>query len=302
VPGSKLHRRVSPATVNNGRTIPSEAIQACRPSDRARTSSRQLLSLSASPTTTLSLPPLCATPKILFPLFLSLSATSAPLVRLPLMHFPKLAFNRRRRPTATGSAQASAQPSTPVEPASRSTFYAIKSTSTVSFAASRAKLGNEHSSEGSSSVDKTAGDGFIRKLARRIASKQELWSTRRPPLTQLSFDDSDDDDAGFEDDRARRSRPYAFGQRVLPSPPPPVDVELLSSMSPFCTDEEERMRQRYRADRARRASSAGLPNQLRNDRDAQVETLCCDAAEEGRRTLSVGIVGDSRSLGQAFPS
>ena len=200
------------------------------------------------------------------------------------MRFPKLTFRRRRRTAASSSSTAAPPPPlVPADAAPRSTFYALKSFSTVSFAVSRVAGGDHHHHDSLSSAGKTSGDGFVRKLARRIASKQELRSARRPPLTQLSFDDSDSDSVVEEE------RVEIFRQRVLPSPSPPpagdrrqtAELELLSSVSPFCTDEEERMWRRYRADKARRASLTGLPTQRRPDQDVQIEMLRLDATEGG---------------------
>lgn len=109
-------------------------------------------------------------------------------------------------------------------------------------------------------VSKSGGGGFVRKLARRFKSKHNLRLTRRPPLTDLSFDDDSDVDSETEHGRVARDSCSALGHRPLPSPSYRdrlTEVELHDSSNPSCPNLEEPMRRQYRMDEARRASSVG---------------------------------------------
>lgn len=76
-------------------------------------------------------------------------------------------------------------------------------------------------------------------------------------------------------------------------------IEFLRSVGPSCTaddDDGARMWAKYRADRARRASTVGLPFEWRAHGAVEVRTLCTDPTEEGRQALSrVGIVDERAS-------
>lgn len=235
------------------------------------------------------------------------------------MRFLKLDFRHRRR--APTSQQPPPEPSLPPPP-NKNRLYSSKSYSTLSTVPSTSSLGGEGIEPLCSQPTNNKPVHFIKKLARKMASKQDLQQAFRgggvTSRTQprLSFERSDLDDD--EDDCplslfTKTPRPSSDLRRPVIKLPSSVSthpatrqpamtharnkeseqIEFLTSIGPFCTDEEERMWRKYRRDKARRASAGVLPVDWQTPKGMEVRDLCLDATEEGSRALSkIGIRDD----------
>lgn len=235
------------------------------------------------------------------------------------MRFLKLDFRHRRR--APTSQQPPPEPPLPPPP-NKNRLYSSKSYSTLSTVPSTSSLGGEGIEPLGSQPTNNKPVHFIKKLARKMASKQDLQqafrgggvtSRTRP---RLSFERSDLDDD--EDDCplslfTNTPCPSSDLRRPVIKLPSSVSthpatrqtamtharnkeseqIEFLTSIGPFCTDEEERMWRKYRRDKARRASAGVLPVDWQTPKGMEIRDLCLDATEEGSRALSkIGIRDD----------